>query len=175
MRRGEVRLGWNFQVETTDRQHHYDLVVDATDGLVWTRFDWVASDNYRVYSQPNESPNHATPVPPADGRTLVVDPANGTASPFGWHDTNGVAGAEFNTTHGNNVQAYTDVDANNTPDTGSSPSGGTVAHLRLRDDRSPGPQRLSSGRGDEPLLLEQHHPRRPVPVRVRRGRAATSR
>jgi extracellular elastinolytic metalloproteinase len=126
VRRGEVHLGWNFQVETTDRQHHYDLVVDASDGLVWTRFDWVASDNYRVYNQPNESPNHATPVPPADGRVLVVNPANGTASPFGWHDTNGATGAEFNTTEGNNASAYTDTDANNTPDAGSSPNGGTT-------------------------------------------------
>jgi extracellular elastinolytic metalloproteinase len=129
VRRGEARLGWNFQVETTDRQHHYDLVVDAADGLVWTRFDWVASDQYRVYNQPNESPNHTTPVPPADGRTLQVNPANGTASPFGWHDTNGAAGAEFNTTVGNNAEAYTDVDANNAPDPGSSPSGGTTRNF----------------------------------------------
>jgi extracellular elastinolytic metalloproteinase len=129
VRAGDVRLGWNFQVETTDRQHHYDLVVDATDGLVWTRFDWVASDQYRVYNQPNESPNHATPVPPADGRTLQVNPANANASPFGWHDTNGAAGAEFNTTVGNNAEAYTDVDANNAPDAGSSPSGGTTRNF----------------------------------------------
>ena len=126
VRSGEARLGWNFQVETTDRQHHYDLVVDASDGLVWTRFDWVASDNYRVYNQPNESPNHTTPLPPADGRTLQVNPANGTASPFGWHDTNGATGAEFNTTVGNNAEAYTDVDANNAPDAGSSPNGGAT-------------------------------------------------
>lgn len=129
VRRGEVRLAWNLQVETTDRQHQYDLVVDATDGLVWTRFDWVASDQYRVYNLPNESPNHATPVPPADGRTLQVNPANGTASPFGWHDTNGAGGAEFTTTQGNNVQAYTDVDANNSPDAGSSPSGGSALNF----------------------------------------------
>jgi extracellular elastinolytic metalloproteinase len=124
VRQGEVHLGWNFQIETTDRQHYYDFVVDSVDGLVWTRFDWTASDQYRVYQQPNESPNHASPVPPADGRALVVNPANASASPFGWHDTNGAAGAEFNSTQGNNVHAYTDVDANNTPDTGSSPNGG---------------------------------------------------
>jgi extracellular elastinolytic metalloproteinase len=129
VRRGDVRLGWNIQVETTDRQHHYDLVVDAADGLVWTRFDWTASDQYRVYNLPNESPNHTTPVPPADGRTLQVNPANGTASPFGWHDTNGAAGAEFNTTEGNNASAYTDTDANNSPDAGSSPSGGTTRNF----------------------------------------------
>jgi subtilisin-like proprotein convertase family protein len=80
--------------------------------------------SYKVYPFPVESPNHVMPFPPADGRTLVAEPADPTASPFGWHDTNGVVGAEFTTTQGNNVHAYTDTDANNTPDAGSSPDGG---------------------------------------------------
>ncbi len=84
----------------------------------------VGSNDYRVYAPPVESPNHSTPAAPADGRTLVSNPANVTASPFGWHDTNGAAGAEFTTTQGNNVHAYTDIDANNVPDAGSSPDGG---------------------------------------------------
>ncbi len=125
VRPGEARLVWNFQIHTLDKQHMWDHTVDAETGQVWTRFDWVAADQYRVYPRPVESPNHTTPLPPSDGRVLVVNPANALASPFGWHDTNGVAGAEFTTTQGNNVQAYTDTDANNTPDTGSSPSGGT--------------------------------------------------
>jgi extracellular elastinolytic metalloproteinase len=125
VRAGMARLVWNFAVHTEDRQHVYDMTVDAGDGRVWTRFDQVSSDSYRVYARPAESPNHVTPVPPADGRTLVTSPANPTASPFGWHDTNGVAGAEFTVTQGNNVQAYTDTDNNNSPDAGSSPSGGT--------------------------------------------------
>ncbi len=84
----------------------------------------VGSNDYRVFAPPVESPNHATPAAPADGRTLESNPANATASPFGWHDTNGIAGAEFTTTQGNNAHAYTDVDANNAPDAGSSPDGG---------------------------------------------------
>ncbi|MCB0685414.1 MAG: M36 family metallopeptidase, partial [Saprospiraceae bacterium] len=44
---------------------------------------------------------------------------------FGWHDTNGVAGAEFTITRGNNVHAYADVDGNNIPDPGNpEPNGG---------------------------------------------------
>lgn len=123
IRAGEARLVWNFQVETADRQHWYDVTVDAEDGRVWTRYDWVAADQYKVYPLPVESPNHTTPAPPGDGRATVVDPATVTASPFGWHDTDGAAGAEFTTTQGNNVHAYTDTDANNTPDPGSSPDG----------------------------------------------------
>ncbi|HET9447091.1 MAG TPA: M36 family metallopeptidase, partial [Steroidobacteraceae bacterium] len=126
IRQGEARLVWNFQIHTLDEDHSWDYTVDADTGQVWTRFDWVAGDQYRVYRQPAESPNHTSPLPPSDGRVLVVNPANATASPFGWHDTNGAAGAEFTTTQGNNVQAYTDVDANNSPDANSSPSGGAA-------------------------------------------------
>jgi extracellular elastinolytic metalloproteinase len=120
---------WNFQIHTLDKQHMWDLTVDATTGQVWTRFDWVSGDQYRVYPRPVESPNHTTPLPPSDGRTLVVNPANALASPFGWHDTNGAAGAESTLTTGNNVDAYTDVDANNTADANSRPSGGTALNF----------------------------------------------
>ncbi len=129
IRRGEARLVWNFQIETIDEQHTWDFTVDAETGQVWTRFDGTVADQYRVYAQPVESPTHTSPLPPADGRTLVVNPANSTASPFGWHDTNGVAGAEFTTTQGNNVEAYTDTDNNNSPDAGSSPSGGATLNF----------------------------------------------
>ena len=81
--------------------------------------------SYRVYPEPIESPNHTLPLPPADGRTTVNEPADATASPFGWHDTNGAIGAEFTTTQGNNVHAYTDTNFDNMPDPGSSPDGGS--------------------------------------------------
>ncbi|MCF8245249.1 MAG: M36 family metallopeptidase [Saprospiraceae bacterium] len=87
-------------------------------------FSLMVGNEYRVYPQPVESPNHTIPAPPADGRVLVADPAS-AASPFGWHDTNGSPGAEFTTTQGNNVHAYTDTDNNNSPDPGSSPDGGS--------------------------------------------------
>ncbi|MBG44755.1 MAG: subtilisin [Aequorivita sp.] len=56
---------------------------------------------YEVFALPLESPYYGT-------RTIEVQPANATASPFGWHDTDGVAGAEYTTTRGNNVNAYED-------------------------------------------------------------------
>ncbi len=125
IRKGMLRLVWNFQVYTLDQQHAYDYTVDAESGKIWTRFDWIASDQYRVYAMPAESPNHTTPLPPGDGRKLVSNPANSNASPFKWHDTNGTTGAEFTSTRGNNVHAYADVNADNSPDAGSSPSGGS--------------------------------------------------
>ncbi|OZC01802.1 M36 family metallopeptidase [Rubricoccus marinus] len=86
------------------------------------------ASSYRVYPFPLESPHHGgTAAPPADGRSLVANPFNLLASPNGWHDSRnaaGTSGALFTTTQGNNVHAYTDTDANNIPDTGSSPDGG---------------------------------------------------
>ncbi len=72
-------------------------------------------EQYNVFPMPIESPNHGA-------RNLEVTPHNSIASPFGWHDTNGVAGAEFTTTRGNNVHAYEDRNDSNIP--GFSPEGG---------------------------------------------------
>jgi extracellular elastinolytic metalloproteinase len=134
IRQGEAKLVWNFQIHTLDKQSSWDLTVDADSGRVWTRADWTLADSYRVYPLPAESPNHVSPLPPADGRVLLTNPANSLASPFGWHDTNGAAGAELTTTQGNNVQAYTDTDNNNSPDAGSSPSGGAGLVFDFAED-----------------------------------------
>ncbi|MBK6274728.1 MAG: M36 family metallopeptidase [Saprospirales bacterium] len=60
---------------------------------------------YRVYPFTVESPTYGS-------RVLITDPEDAVASPFGWHDTNGAAGAESTLTRGNNVNAYSDKDAN---------------------------------------------------------------
>ncbi len=63
---------------------------------------------YTVYPLPVESPGHTTPAPPADARMLAVSPADPAASPFGWHDTDGIVGPEATTLEGNNVRVFTD-------------------------------------------------------------------
>jgi len=73
--------------------------------------------SYRVYPLPAESPIHGT-------QELITDPHIQAASPYGWHDLDGVEGAEFTITRGNNVHAYEDTDdaevsANNEPDGGA--------------------------------------------------------
>lgn len=75
----------------------------------------LAGERYNVFPLPIESPNHGD-------SSIVTDPQNATASPFGWHDTDGIAGAEFTITRGNNVWAQDDTNGNN--GTGSSPDGG---------------------------------------------------
>ena len=74
-----------------------------------------ATDEYRVFELPIESPNHGS-------RTLAVAPSDPIASPFGWHDDDGQIGDEYTITDGNNVYATEDQNDNN--GSGFSPSGG---------------------------------------------------
>lgn len=74
-----------------------------------------ADASYQVFDFPLESPMHGN-------RTIVEDPANLVASPYGWHDVNGIAGAEYTITRGNNVWARDDRNADNNG--GFSPDGG---------------------------------------------------
>ena len=140
-----VRLAWQVEIDETSGQHSWNALVDADSGALLAKHDMVVHDDaaasasalstasgtsslltqfaatdgakYRVYPLPFGSP--------LDGdRALVENAADPAASPFGWHDTNGIAGAEFTTTQGNNAHAYEDRNDNNVADPGSSPDGG---------------------------------------------------
>jgi extracellular elastinolytic metalloproteinase len=76
----------------------------------------IGGGSYRVFALPVESPSHGN-------RTLVVDPADSLASPFGWHDTNGAVGPEYTITRGNNAWAYLDLTNQDAP-SGDEPNGG---------------------------------------------------
>lgn len=143
----EVRLVWIVSLYQLDGQHWWQSFIDASTEEEIDRIDWVVSCNfpdhehahshcgfetttaaaaapptpggpgaYNVFTWPIESPNHGN-------RTIEVDPADPVASPFGWHDNNGVSGEEFTITRGNNVYAYEDGADANTP--GFSPNGGS--------------------------------------------------
>ncbi|MEN6449292.1 MAG: M36 family metallopeptidase, partial [Thermoguttaceae bacterium] len=102
-----VVLAWDYILRTPDGEHWYDASADATTGAVAAVSDWVDNASYDVFARPVESPIDGT-------RSIVTDPQDAAASPYGWHDTNGVAGAEYTDTRGNNVSAQDDTDANNT-------------------------------------------------------------
>lgn len=76
IRRGQLRLVWNVQVQMLDDGHFYDITVDAHNSKIWTRFDWVSDASYRVYPWPVESPSHTSPLPPSDARTVKLNPSN---------------------------------------------------------------------------------------------------
>jgi uncharacterized membrane protein YkoI len=115
---------------STARQEESAPVKDAmADQLVPLTPPQQAQDgsSYRVYPIPYESPLDG-------GRHTVHNPADADASPYGWHDTNGVKGAEYTITRGNNVNAYhdtvgafattTNVGGANEADPASQPDGG---------------------------------------------------
>ena len=110
-----VRLAWDLVMRTADLQHWYEVSVDAATGECLRLSDWVNAASYNVYASPTESPDDGS-------RTLQTDPHDPVASPYGWHDTDGAAGAEYTDTRGNNVFAQEDADYNNTG--GFRPDGG---------------------------------------------------
>lgn len=63
-------------------------------------------EQYIVYAIPVESPIHG-------GRSVVTEPQDVIASPYGWHDLDGAEGADVTYTRGNNVWATEDQNGNN--------------------------------------------------------------
>lgn len=74
-----------------------------------------APGTYNVFPFPVEAPTFGP-------RSLLVGPEDALASPFGWHDTNAVTGADYTITRGNNVYVYEDAADQDVP--GYSPDGG---------------------------------------------------
>ena len=143
----QLVLAWDFIIDVPRQNHIWSARIDAVNGqllekndlVISCQFDQdeahssctefhfdtfgfketnsmvnVQSGSYRVLPFSTESPNHG-PL------QLITNPHNIQASPFGWHDTNGIPGAEFNITQGNNVHAFEDT---NDVDDGASPDGG---------------------------------------------------
>ena len=123
---GGLRLAWQVTIDDSTDADLWNAAVDAETGELLAAANWTShsspnpvddGSSYRVFAFPKGDPN--------DGpRTLVQNPADAFSSPFGWHDTDGVAGPESTRTLGNNVHAYSDRDANNQPDPNSDPDGG---------------------------------------------------
>ncbi|MGC3959474.1 MAG: M36 family metallopeptidase [Verrucomicrobiota bacterium] len=115
-----LRLCWDVQLTSRARGEMYRLLVDVDDGEVLIRHrltEYISDASYRVYLSDSPapfSPSCSTPCttqPPELASVLLTLSAVDTnASPSGWIDDGG------NETRGNNVDAHTDQDANNSPD-----------------------------------------------------------
>jgi hypothetical protein len=162
-----LRLAWDLSIYLLDASHYYSVRIDAVSGELLETDDFVISCNfdtnspndnhktpsvfpqdysneslasmvgdgarYRVFPLPLESPNHGP-------EALVADPSDVNASPFGWHDTNGVAGAEFTITRGNNVYAQDDINGDN--GFGASPNGGVTLNFDFPYNFQTNPQNM---------------------------------
>jgi extracellular elastinolytic metalloproteinase len=110
-----LRLSWGIVIRTLDGRDWWHVFVDAESGALVKRVNWIHHDSYNVFPVPSESPSVSV-------RSVVSGVADPEASPFGWHDTNGLLGAEFTDTRGNNVFAQEDADSND--EDGVRPDGG---------------------------------------------------
>ncbi len=81
----------------------------------------VDGSSYNVFALPAESPNHGS-------RQIVTEPASSNASPFGWHDDDGVIGADYTIARGNNVWAKEDIKGDNAR-TSFSPNGTAILNF----------------------------------------------
>lgn len=115
---GDLRLSWNLVIRTTDGRDWWNIFVDVESGEILKQVNWMSRDSYDVFPVPVENPT-------VSDRMLVSDVAHPIASPYGWHDTNMIAGAEFTDTRGNNVFAQEDNDGDDGINTdGLRPNGG---------------------------------------------------
>ncbi|MGV3612715.1 MAG: T9SS-dependent M36 family metallopeptidase [Fluviicola sp.] len=138
---GQLIYLWDLSIYPLQSQHWWSMRINAETGEVVFQNDWMThctvehcsteshhtatqsmmappppgADQYMVYALPTISPAHGN-------RVLVTNPSDATYSPFGWHDTDGLAGDEYTITYGNNVYAGEDID--NDDILGYSPDGG---------------------------------------------------
>ncbi|MCB0707409.1 MAG: T9SS-dependent M36 family metallopeptidase [Saprospiraceae bacterium] len=94
-------------------------------------FNILNPDSYMVFALPVESPNHGP-------MSVVTNPADPVASPFGWHDVDGAPGFEYTITRGNNVHAYQDTGDDNSS-SGDEPDGGMELEFLFDYDQPSGP------------------------------------
>jgi len=138
---GEYTLVWKLLIESAQNGHLYQSYVDAVSGKHISNDELTLScsfengylehehtcaedmsimttpsiaitgvtSQYRVLPLTVESPNHGS-------FELVSGAEDPVASPMGWHDTDGIAGAEFTNTRGNNVYAFLDRNYDESPD-----------------------------------------------------------
>lgn len=89
-------------------------------------------ESYNVFALPVESPIHGN-------RSIVTNPADPQASPYGWLDTNGATGGEYTYTRGNNVWAFDDSGNDDTPDALESADGGAALNFDFSFDANAEP------------------------------------
>ena len=129
--KNELVLVWEVRILEPSFDHSWLITADAISGKIMSKKDLVVSciaqnnsksisqnvnpkqletkkttvslinceECYEVFEMPLESPYYGE-------RTIVTNPLNNIASPFGWHDIDGIIGNEYNTTRGNNVNVF---------------------------------------------------------------------
>ena len=159
---GNYKLVYVLFLEPTSNGKSYTCYVDAVSGESITNDPMTlnckfehgylgqaenCNDNLLIPSLLSKSPSgtngtyHVLPVPvgsPSHGTFQVVtgvdDPV---ASPLGWHDDDGFAGADHTDTRGNNVHAFSDRNWDYIPDTDIDGGGALIFNFPFDEDNEP--------------------------------------
>ena len=131
MKTGSLRLAWDLTFYNPEYSHLWSIRIDALNGTILEQNDLTVScsfkKNIKIENNSNrfftlfkqafstvQSPSSSYTVIPFNYTSpdhspfvAISSPDNSTASPYGWHDTNGIAGADYTVTRGNNVWART--------------------------------------------------------------------
>lgn len=151
MEDGTMELAWHFDLDMPDGENWWELGVSARTGQIVFAANYVAHATYNAFPS-----NYASPH---DGpRQLLVNPHLVVSSPFGWHDTNGIAGPEFTNTRGNNVDAYLDRDSTNgNPTATDFAEGGTSLIFDFNYDPTQSPLTTSNQKAAVTNLFVQNN------------------
>lgn len=125
------------QLLEADHQHYWRVLVDATSGAILKKYDQIVNcsfdaevHHHQVAQLPNLPFNNSPPPfamesylvyplytesPQQGQQKTVINPADALASPYGWHDVDGIPGAEYTDTRGNNATVQEDLNANDGP------------------------------------------------------------
>ncbi len=167
----KARLAWSIEIGPIGSSDLWSIRVDAVNGKILDKHNLtvycdISHDTYRHIDDGHEcTSNQNRPVPdleismlsgatynvwpvPAESpkhgpRVLVTNPADPVASPYGWHDVNGVVGAEYTITRGNNVHAYEDS-RNTNQSVNNEPNGGENLVFDFPYDASWEPQKFTN-------------------------------
>lgn len=140
---GELRLAWDLSIEMQGNVDWISMRVDAQTGALLDEVNWTVKCTFEgphhhhsdcfVNSSTTKSnmaeaamitddgsAYNVFPFPfesPLDGnRSIISEPADTLASPFGWHDTDFAEGAEHTITRGNNTWSFPDRNGDLSPD-----------------------------------------------------------
>ncbi len=150
---GEVYLAWKIDIDEAENPDIWNYYIDARTGQLLSKNNYalhctfpennisvseddcveeqqkivtynnttahqpiVDGSRFNVFPIPVESPIHGN-------RSIIENPADPFASPFGWQDTNGIPGVDLTITRGNNVHAFLDIAGDNQSDN-DEPDGG---------------------------------------------------
>ena len=132
LKKGNYTLHCAFGVNHTHSSEHHCKEEEHPEFFKPSSPDNNTDGQYYVFPMTIESPIYGS-------RSVLTNPGDLFASPFGWQDTNGMPGIDLTITKGNNVHAFSDEAGSNVSQ-GDEPDGGTGLRFNFPFDSDAEPE-----------------------------------